>query len=77
MWAIRGYKFDFSEGSITAGPDDSLKRLKIDYVDLLQAHDVEFADAKLIIEETIRGLRKLQELGRLDISVLPAIPWRT
>ncbi len=56
--------FDFSATTITAGLEDSLKRLQTDYVDLLQAHDVEFGDADQIVEETIPALRKLQEQGK-------------
>ena len=57
--------FDFSAKRVTAGLEASLKRLKTDYVDLLQAHDVEFGDKQQIIEETIPALRNLQEQGKV------------
>jgi L-galactose dehydrogenase len=57
-------EFDFSEDRITAGLEASLRRLQTDYVDLLQAHDVEFGEARLIIDETIPALRKLQKQGK-------------
>src|ERR1700730_15846431 len=41
--------FDFSARRVTASIDESLKRLRTDYVDLLQAHDVEFGDVQQII----------------------------
>ena len=56
--------FDFSAERITRSLDESLKRLRTDYVDLLQAHDVEFGDVQQIIDETIPAMRKLQEQGK-------------
>jgi len=57
-------EFDFSAQRITAGLEDSLRRLRTEYVDLLQAHDVEFAHADQIVEETVPALRKLQQQGK-------------
>jgi L-galactose dehydrogenase len=57
-------EFDFSAQRITAGLEDSLRRLRTDHVDLLQAHDVEFAHIDQIVEETVPALRKLQQQGK-------------
>lgn len=57
-------EFDFSAARITASIDESLARLQTDYVDLLQAHDVEFGDARQIVEETVPAMRKLQQQGK-------------
>lgn len=57
-------QFDFSAARITASLDESLARLQTDYVDLLQAHDVEFGDARQIVEETVPAMRKLQQQGK-------------
>lgn len=57
-------EFDFSAARITAGVEESLTRLRTDYLDLLQAHDVEFGDVRQIVEETIPAMRKLQEQGK-------------
>ncbi|MGA7522103.1 MAG: aldo/keto reductase [Acidobacteriaceae bacterium] len=57
-------EFDFSAGCITQRLEESLRRLRTDYVDLLQAHDVEFGDAQQIIEETIPAMRRMQEAGK-------------
>ncbi len=57
-------EFDFSAARITAGVEDSLKRLRTDYIDLLQVHDVEFGDVRQVVEETVPALRKLQEQGK-------------
>jgi L-galactose dehydrogenase len=58
-------EFDFSAARITAGVEDSLKRLRTDYIDLLQAHDVEFGDVRQVVEETVPAMRKLQEQGKV------------
>ena len=56
--------FDFSAARLRASIDESLNRLRTDYVDLWQAHDVEFVDAKQIVEEAIPTMREIQKAGK-------------
>jgi L-galactose dehydrogenase len=56
--------FDFPAKRIIASVDESLRRLKTDYLDLFQAHDVEFGDYQQIVNETLPALRKVQESGK-------------
>jgi L-galactose dehydrogenase len=56
--------FDFSPQRIRQGLEESLTRLRTDYVDLLFAHDVEFGSSGQIIEETIPAMRRLQQEGK-------------
>jgi L-galactose dehydrogenase len=56
--------FDFSAGRIHRSIDESLTRLRTTYVDLFQAHDVEFGSTDQIIEETIPALRAIQQQGK-------------
>ena len=58
-------EFEFSAARITSSLEESLKRLRTDWVDLLQAHDVEFGDVNQIVEETIPAMRRLQEQGKI------------
>jgi len=44
--------------------EDSLRRLRTDYVDLLQVHDIEFGDTEQIIHETLPALKQLQKQGK-------------
>jgi L-galactose dehydrogenase len=66
--------FDFSAQRITQSVDESLKRLRTDYVDLLQAHDVEFGDVRQVIEETIPAMRRLQETGKARFIGITGYP---
>jgi L-galactose dehydrogenase len=59
-----GSEFDFSAKTITDGFEESLRRLRTDHVDLLQAHDVEFGHVAQIVEETLPAMRRLQEQGK-------------
>jgi L-galactose dehydrogenase len=56
--------FDFSARRIHASIDECLNRLRTDYVDLLQAHDIEFGDARQITNETIPAMREAQAQGK-------------
>ncbi len=57
--------FDFSAAAIKHRFEDSLRRLKTDYVDLLQVHDVEFGSIEQIIEDTLPAMRSLQQQGKV------------
>lgn len=66
--------FDFSARRVTASLDESLKRLRVSHVDLLQCHDIEFGDLKQIAEETVPALRKLQKSGKARFVGLTGLP---
>jgi aryl-alcohol dehydrogenase-like predicted oxidoreductase len=70
-------EFDFSARRVSASVDESLHRLRTDYVDLLLAHDVEFGDVKQIVEETIPAMRQLQEQGKARYIGITGFPLRT
>jgi L-galactose dehydrogenase len=66
--------YDYSAASTERSVEHSLKRLGVDYVDLLQCHDIEFADHDQLIDETLPVLCRLQEQGvirHLGITGLP------
>lgn len=57
--------FDFSPKRVFESVEKSLSLLNVDYVDVLQVHDVEFApDLKKIANETLPALQKLKEQGK-------------
>lgn len=57
-------EFDFSAKRIKREMEASLRRLRTDYVDLLQAHDIEFASFDQIIHEALPAMRELQAEGK-------------
>ena len=58
-------QFDFSEKAVVRGLEGSLRRLRTDYVDILQAHDVEFGSIDEVIHETVPALQRLKEQGKV------------
>jgi L-galactose dehydrogenase len=67
---------DFSAKRVTASIDESLKRLQTDHVDVLQLHDVEFGEARQIIEETLPAARKVQQSGKARFIGITGLPVR-
>jgi aryl-alcohol dehydrogenase-like predicted oxidoreductase len=57
-------EFDFSATRVTASIDESLTRMGIEYVDIIQSHDNEYGDLDQVANETIPALRKLQRNGQ-------------
>lgn len=66
--------FDFSAARIQRSIDESLARLRTEYVDVLFAHDVEFGDPGQIIEETIPALRRIQQSGKARFVGITGFP---
>jgi len=57
--------FDFSAKRVRSSVEESLRRLRTDYVDVLTAHDIEFGDREQIVEETVPAMRALQQEGKI------------
>lgn len=57
-------EFDFSAERSIASVDDSLRRLGVDYIDIIQSHDNEYGDLNQVVNETIPALRQVQQLGK-------------
>jgi L-galactose dehydrogenase len=73
--------FDFSAARVRRSLDESCARLGVENIDLLQCHDIEFADLNQIVNETLPALVQLREAGRighvgitgLPLKVFPAV----
>lgn len=57
-------EFDFSMERVQRSMDESLRRLGVEYVDLIQVHDVEYGNLRQIETETIPALRLLVHEGK-------------
>ncbi|MBN7815501.1 aldo/keto reductase [Algoriphagus pacificus] len=69
-------EFDFSRERIFKSIDESLSRLKTDYVDLFQLHDIEFVDKKQIIEEAIPAIQEIKKSGKARFIGITGLPVR-
>mmetsp|Transcript_7846 Transcript_7846/g.23695 ORF Transcript_7846/g.23695 Transcript_7846/m.23695 type:complete len:315 (-) Transcript_7846:152-1096(-) len=67
-------QFDFSAERVTASIDESLKRLQLEYVDILYCHDVEFGDLDQVANETLPALQKLKESGKVRAIGFTGLP---
>jgi L-galactose dehydrogenase len=66
--------FDFSPKTILPGLEASLERLKTDHLDLVIAHDIEFAPLGPILAETIPALLKAKEQGKVRAVGVSGLP---
>jgi len=60
-----GNDFNFTADRVTKSVDESLERLGLDYIDLIQCHYIEFTSLDQIVNETLPALRKLKEQGKV------------
>jgi L-galactose dehydrogenase len=66
--------FDFSYQRILDSADESLSRLKTDYVDLMQLHDIEFGTREQVLNEAIPALLKIKESGKARFVGITGLP---
>lgn len=55
--------WDYSAKRATESVYESMERLGIDYIDLINVHDIEFADLRQVAGETLPALAELKEKG--------------
>jgi len=55
--------WDYSAKRATESVYESMERLNVDYIDLINVHDVEFTDLRQVAEETLPALVELREKG--------------
>ncbi len=68
--------FDFSYDRVLQSIDESLERLRTDYVDILQIHDIEFGDRQQLIKETIPAALKVKQMGKARYIGITGLPVR-
>lgn len=66
--------FDFSAERVRSSIDESLRRLRTDYVDIYQMHDIEFVDREQVINEALPVARELQRAGKCRYVGITALP---
>ena len=68
--------FDFSRKKILQSIDESLGRLKTDYLDLFQLHDIEFVDKAIILEEAVPAIQEVVASGKARFWGITGLPVR-
>jgi len=80
-----GQPADYGAARVTRSVDDSCRLLGVEYLDLVQCHDIEYADLDQIVHETLPALLRLKASGRighvgitgLPLRIFPAVLGRT
>ena len=67
-------EFDFSAARVTRSVDESLKRLQVDTIDIIQCHDIEFVSLDQIVNETLPALRRVVETGKARFVGITGLP---
>src|SRR5438132_408255 len=68
--------FDFSARRVVESVDVSLERMKVDHLDVILCHDIEFVDMRQIVDETLPALRKIQKQGKARFVGVSGYPMK-
>lgn len=66
--------FDFSPKRVALSVDESLDRLKVDYIDMIICHDIEFVALDQVIDEALPALRRLRTAGKVGYIGIAGLP---
>ncbi|XP_077978962.1 uncharacterized protein LOC144434386 [Glandiceps talaboti] len=67
--------FDFTAERTIQSVDESLQRLGLDYVDVIQVHDMEFApNLDIVLNETLPALQKVKDAGKARFIGITGYP---
>lgn len=68
--------FDFSAQRVEESIDVSLERMKVDHLDVVLCHDLEFVDMSQIVQETLPALRQQVEKGKVRYVGVSGYPMK-
>lgn len=68
--------FDFSARRVAESVDISLERMRLDHLDIVFCHDIEFVKLDQIVEETLPALRKEVEKGKVRFIGVSGYPMK-
>lgn len=69
--------FDFSAARVEQSVHESLQRLGLVKLDIVQCHDIEFVDLDIIVKETLPTLQKLKEAGYIGAIGITGLPLKS
>ena len=67
-------EFDFSAQRVKRSVDESLGRMGVDHIDVIQCHDIEYVSLDQIVDETIPALRQVQKSGKVGFVGITGFP---
>ncbi|KAI9352285.1 Aldo/keto reductase family-domain-containing protein [Zopfochytrium polystomum] len=67
-------EFDYSAARVRASVQESLRRLKTDYLDVVFCHDVEFVEDRMVLEEALPVLFDLKSQGIIKMVGISGYP---
>lgn len=68
--------FDFSAKRVAESIDVSLERMRLDYIDMVFCHDIEYGDIQQVIDETLPALKRQVELGKVRYVGISGYPMK-
>ncbi|QDT01812.1 D-threo-aldose 1-dehydrogenase [Rubripirellula lacrimiformis] len=68
--------FDFSARRVAESIDMSLERMRIDHIDMVFCHDIEFVDLNQIVDETLPALREQVAKGKVRYIGVSGYPMK-
>jgi len=66
--------WDYSGERAKKSVYESLERLNIDYIDLINVHDIEFSDLQQVINETLPALHEMKAKGLVNHIGITGLP---
>ncbi|HLH81078.1 MAG TPA: aldo/keto reductase [Chthonomonas sp.] len=67
-------RFDFSADRVVSSVEESLQRLGVETIDVIQCHDIEFGSLNQIVEETLPALERLRQQGKVRFIGITGYP---
>lgn len=68
--------FDFSAKRVAESIDVSLERMRLEMIDLVFVHDIEYGDVQQVIDETLPALKKQVERGKVRAIGISGYPMK-
>lgn len=68
--------FDFSARRVAESVDLSLERMRLEHLDIVLCHDIEFVDMRQIVDETLPALRQQVAAGKVRYIGVSGYPMK-
>jgi L-galactose dehydrogenase len=68
--------FDFSAKRVAESVDVSLERMRLDHIDMVFCHDIEYGDVNQVIEETLPALQRQVAKGKVRYIGISGYPMK-